>query len=244
MNLSAPFIERPVATTLLTLGVALAGAIAFPLLPVSPLPQVDYPDDLGAGVAARREPGDDGGDGRDAARALARPHRRRHRDDVVELARLDAHHAAVRPLPRHRRRRARRAGGDQRRARAAADRAAEQSDLPQGESGRRADHDPGAHVGHDDAGPDVRRRIDDHRAEAVAGRRRRPGERRRQLAAGGARRAQSAGAQQVRHRVRGRAQPRSRRPTPTGRRARSRTATGTGRSTPTTRRRPRPNTCR
>ncbi|HEY5308781.1 MAG TPA: efflux RND transporter permease subunit, partial [Casimicrobiaceae bacterium] len=43
LNLSAPFIDRPVATTLLTLGVALAGAIAFRLLPVSPLPQVDYP---------------------------------------------------------------------------------------------------------------------------------------------------------------------------------------------------------
>jgi len=43
VNLSAPFIDRPVATTLLTLGVALAGAIAFRLLPVSPLPQVDFP---------------------------------------------------------------------------------------------------------------------------------------------------------------------------------------------------------
>ena len=43
MNLSAPFIDRPVATTLLTLGIALAGAIAFRLLPVSPLPQVDFP---------------------------------------------------------------------------------------------------------------------------------------------------------------------------------------------------------
>jgi multidrug efflux pump len=37
------FIARPVATTLLTIGVALAGALAFRLLPVSPLPQVDYP---------------------------------------------------------------------------------------------------------------------------------------------------------------------------------------------------------
>jgi multidrug efflux pump len=37
------FINRPVATTLLTLGVALAGAVAFTLLPVSPLPQVDFP---------------------------------------------------------------------------------------------------------------------------------------------------------------------------------------------------------
>ncbi|WP_426990918.1 efflux RND transporter permease subunit [Cupriavidus sp. 30B13] len=39
----ALFIRRPVATTLLTLGVALAGCIAFFLLPVSPLPQVDFP---------------------------------------------------------------------------------------------------------------------------------------------------------------------------------------------------------
>ncbi len=43
MNVSAPFVRRPIATTLLTLGVALAGAAAFFLLPVSPLPQVDFP---------------------------------------------------------------------------------------------------------------------------------------------------------------------------------------------------------
>lgn len=43
VNLSAPFIRRPVATTLLTLAVTLAGMVAFTLLPVSPLPQVDFP---------------------------------------------------------------------------------------------------------------------------------------------------------------------------------------------------------
>src|SRR5271163_577030 len=43
MNISAPFIARPVATTLLTLGIALAGVLAFAKLPVAPLPQVDYP---------------------------------------------------------------------------------------------------------------------------------------------------------------------------------------------------------
>jgi multidrug efflux pump len=43
MNLSEPFIRRPVATTLLTFGVALAGALAYFKLPVSPLPQVDFP---------------------------------------------------------------------------------------------------------------------------------------------------------------------------------------------------------
>src|SRR5271155_3279034 len=43
MNVSAPFIHRPVATTLLTIAIAIAGAIAFQVLPVSPLPQVDFP---------------------------------------------------------------------------------------------------------------------------------------------------------------------------------------------------------
>ncbi|HUK90631.1 MAG TPA: multidrug efflux RND transporter permease subunit [Blastocatellia bacterium] len=43
MSISAPFIHRPVATTLVTLAIALAGAVAFGLLPVSPLPQVDFP---------------------------------------------------------------------------------------------------------------------------------------------------------------------------------------------------------
>lgn len=43
MNLSAPFIRRPVATTLLTFGLFMAGLVAFPLLPVAPLPEVDYP---------------------------------------------------------------------------------------------------------------------------------------------------------------------------------------------------------
>jgi multidrug efflux pump len=43
MNISAPFIRRPVATTLLTVAVALAGAIAFEVLPVAPLPEVDFP---------------------------------------------------------------------------------------------------------------------------------------------------------------------------------------------------------
>ena len=43
MNISKPFIRRPVATILLTSAIAIAGAVAFNLLPVSPLPQVDFP---------------------------------------------------------------------------------------------------------------------------------------------------------------------------------------------------------
>ena len=43
MSLSAPFIRRPIATSLLVIAVALAGILAFKFLPVSPLPQVDFP---------------------------------------------------------------------------------------------------------------------------------------------------------------------------------------------------------
>jgi len=43
MNISAPFTRRPVGTTLITFAIALAGALAFRVLPVSPLPQVDFP---------------------------------------------------------------------------------------------------------------------------------------------------------------------------------------------------------
>ncbi len=43
MNISAPFIARPVATSLITAGIAMAGILAFQLLPIAPLPQVDFP---------------------------------------------------------------------------------------------------------------------------------------------------------------------------------------------------------
>ena len=43
MSISTPFIQRPIATTLLTVGIVLAGLVSVGLLPVSPLPQMDYP---------------------------------------------------------------------------------------------------------------------------------------------------------------------------------------------------------
>ena len=43
MNISAPFVRRPIATSLLMMAIALAGFVAFRLLPVAPLPQVDFP---------------------------------------------------------------------------------------------------------------------------------------------------------------------------------------------------------
>jgi multidrug efflux pump len=43
MNISALFIRRPAGTMLLTIALALAGAVAYQFLPVAPLPQVDFP---------------------------------------------------------------------------------------------------------------------------------------------------------------------------------------------------------
>src|SRR6185295_5746863 len=43
MNISKPFIERPIATSLLMAGILFAGLVSYMLLPVSPLPQVDFP---------------------------------------------------------------------------------------------------------------------------------------------------------------------------------------------------------
>src|SRR5580693_4661083 len=43
MSISEPFVKRPIATSLLMAGILLVGLVAFPLLPVAPLPQVDFP---------------------------------------------------------------------------------------------------------------------------------------------------------------------------------------------------------
>src|SRR5215468_8378638 len=43
MSISAPFVTRPVATTLLMVGLLFLGVVSYPLLPVAPLPQVDFP---------------------------------------------------------------------------------------------------------------------------------------------------------------------------------------------------------
>ena len=144
VNISAPFIHRPVATTLLTVAMAIAGAIAFTVLPVSPLPQVDFPTIIvGAGLpgASAEIMASSRGD---AAGAAVRAHRRGDGDDLVERAGLDRDHDPVRPEPQHRRGGARRAGGDQRGADVSAGEPAGQPDLSQGEPGGRADHDSGA----------------------------------------------------------------------------------------------------
>ena len=43
MSISEPFVRRPIATSLLMGGIFLVGCVVYPLLPVAPLPQVDFP---------------------------------------------------------------------------------------------------------------------------------------------------------------------------------------------------------
>ncbi len=73
MNFSAPFIRRPVGTTLLTLGIALAGFAAFWLLPVAPLPQVDFPTIVVSASLPGASPETMATSRRDAARAPLGP---------------------------------------------------------------------------------------------------------------------------------------------------------------------------
>ena len=55
MNISEPFIRKPVATTLLVVAITLAGASAYRLLPVAPLPQVEFPTiSVNAGLPGAR----------------------------------------------------------------------------------------------------------------------------------------------------------------------------------------------
>ena len=96
MNISEGFIKRPIATSLLMAAIALFGLVAYRSLPVSDLPNVDFPtllvtaqlpgaspETMGASVATPLE---------NQFSMIAGP----RVDDVGELARLDADHARVR----------------------------------------------------------------------------------------------------------------------------------------------------
>ncbi len=109
------FILRPVATSLMMAGVVLVGFVAFRQLPVSALPQVDYPTMQIQTFYPGRESG--GGDVVDhrAARKAVRAGARADADDVDQLLWQFADHAAVFARSQHRRRRAGGAGGHQRR---------------------------------------------------------------------------------------------------------------------------------
>ena len=114
------------------------------LLPVSPLPQVEFPTIQVSATLPGASP-------ETMATSVAAPLERQFGRiaGVTEMTStstlgVDQHHLAVRAEPQHRRRGARRPGGDQRGARRSAGDAAEQSHVPQGQSRRCADSDPGA----------------------------------------------------------------------------------------------------
>ena len=117
---------------------------------------------------AGRQPGDHVLQRGDAAGAASGRHRRGHRDDLAQQRQQHPDRAAVRHQPRHRRRGARRAGRDQCGARRSAGGAALQSHLPQVQSGRFPDPDPGADLQDPVAGADLRPGLQHHPAEAVA----------------------------------------------------------------------------
>ena len=146
MSLSSPFIRRPVATTLLTIAVAIAGAIAFTVLPVSPLPQVDFPTiTVGAGLP--------GASAEIMASSVATPLERQfgHIAGVTEMTSSSSLGSTSITLQFDL---SRDIDGAARDVQAAINAArtylpveySRQSDVSQGQSGRRAHHDPRANL--------------------------------------------------------------------------------------------------
>ena len=184
MNICEPAIRRPVGTTLLAIGLLLIGAVAYRFLPVASMPTVDFPT---ISVTASRP----GADPETMAQTVAAPLERRLGEipGVIEMTSRSSlgnspHHRAVRPQPRHRRRRPRRAGRDQRGADRPARRPAIAAVVPQIQSVGDADHDSRAHLADGAAERAVRRRRHRAAAAAVADRRRGRGHRQRRRAAG------------------------------------------------------------
>ena len=114
VNPSRIFILRPVATSLFMVAILLAGLVAYRVLPLSALPEVDYPTIQVVTLYPGASP--DVVDLLDhrAARAAVRADARAHTDVVDELRRRVGDHAPVQPRPRARHRRAAGAGRDQR----------------------------------------------------------------------------------------------------------------------------------
>ena len=112
VNVSELFIRRPVGTALLMIGVAVAGVAAYQQLPVSALPQVDYPTIVVSTILPGRQRRHDGLGGDDAARAAARadpvagaPHLRLQRRQLADHAAVHASTATSTPPSRTCRRR-------------------------------------------------------------------------------------------------------------------------------------------
>ena len=148
MSISTPFIRRPIATSLLTAAIFLSGLVAYPLLPVAPLPNVQFPT---LTVTAQYP----GASPETMASTVATPLETEFGQMLPGLTQMTSasvlgihpDHAAVRSQHRSRQRRNAGAGGDERRAGLAAEGHADPADVPRDQSGRQPDHDPGDAVG-------------------------------------------------------------------------------------------------
>ena len=92
-SISAPFIRYPIATSLLMAGILFVGLVSYPLLPVAPLPQVDFPTNQ---VAASLP----GGSPETMPSSVAQPlergaNSRRRANDINELAGLYCDHHPI-----------------------------------------------------------------------------------------------------------------------------------------------------
>ena len=174
MSVSSPFIQRPIATSLLGVAVMLGGALGYWWLPVSALPQVDFPTIQVTTQLPGANPDTIAVAGDRAAGAPVRANPGARRNDLVELVRHQPGHAAIRSVPRHRRRGAGRAVGDQRRGLDAAAQPPLSAALFQGEPGRHADHHAGADLGYRRPARLERHGRQHHGAAAVRTDRRRP----------------------------------------------------------------------
>ena len=201
MNISAPFVHRPVATTLLIVAIALAGAIAFNILPVSPLPQVDFPT---ISVAA----GLPGASPETMASSVATPLERQFGRiaAVTEMTSSSTLGSCSITLQFDLNRNIDAAARDVQAAIAAA-RGYLPTNLPSNPTYRKVNPADSPifmlALTSDDArqGQDVRRRVHHHGAEALPGAGRGAGGGGRQRAAGRAHRAESHGAEQIRDRT-------------------------------------------
>ena len=200
MNISEIFIRKPIATTLLAIALALGGAVAFRLLPVSPLPQVDFPTiSVSAGLP--------GASPETMASSVATPLERQfgHIASVTEMTSSSTLGNSSVTLQFDLNRDINAAARDVQAAINAA-RGYLPTNLPSNPNYRKVNpaDSPifilGLTSEHAEQGPDVRCRFHHPGAEAVAGQWRGTGHRWRQLASGRSRRAESLVLEQVRHR--------------------------------------------
>ena len=109
MNIAEIFIRRPVMTTLVMLAILIFGILGYRALPVSDLPNVDFPTISVSASLPGASPGDDGVFGGDAAGTTVLDHRGPGLDDLHQPAGQFPDHAPVQLEPRYRWRGARRA---------------------------------------------------------------------------------------------------------------------------------------